>query len=312
MKEIKVDELVIGAGLTGLMYGNTSVDSSYRVAITEAHYKSGGYATNFQRNKRKYTFDCSQHKVTGIGEGGNLRDALVRANLWDKLDFIHFDELAEIHVGGKAHRLPPDGKSIQAYLEQEFPHQLRGLKQLFNDINTHGYQNYMFARMLLGEYTIDRYLLPESRKLQKITTKEYFRSLFSDKNLVELLGAIAIYLGAIANEANAMYFLHYLYAAFETNPAYVKGTGQVISNALEEGFKEKGGTTHFNNPATSIEVENGQIVAVNSKKYRYITNKVVATCSPKLIIDQLPKETVPDSYRKQLNSLQVGLSLIHI
>ena len=305
-KDLFVDELIIGAGLAGLSYGLTSVEPSYKVAIVESHTKPGGYATNFFRNRRKHIFDCSQHKITGIGENGNLRNAFERMGVWEKLDFKTFNHLATVVVKGKHYLVPSDTTRLEAYLLEQFPHEAKGIRQFIKDILTHGKQNYMFARMLLGEYEVNRDLLPESRQLQRLTTKAYYRTLFGDEDLVELLGAIAIYLGAIANEANALYFLHYLYAAFETNAGFVEGTSQSLSNLLADEFKARGGVLSFKDPAQKIWVEDGKIVGVQTRKHNIRTNKLIATCSPELIVDMLPEETVPDRFRRKLDELQIG------
>ena len=78
-RELDADIVVIGAGLSGLMYGIVAAQKGYRVAVVEKHFKPGGYATNFARERQKYVFDCSLHKITGLGPEGNMRNALIRA-----------------------------------------------------------------------------------------------------------------------------------------------------------------------------------------------------------------------------------------
>jgi phytoene dehydrogenase-like protein len=312
MKIVEVDELIIGAGLAGLTFGNTSVSDDYSVAISEMHFKAGGYATNFRRLKNKVAFDCSQHKITGLGENGNLRNALERAGLWDKLQFHYFDELTTVCIQGKKIDLPADSAGIKATLLAHFPSQQEGIEKLFEDIQTHGYQNYMFARMLLGEYEINRYLLTDGRKLANITTREYFNRLFSDTILIEVMSSIAIYLGAVAHEANAFYFLHYLYAAFETKPGYVEGTSQVLADTLANTFKERGGQLFYRNPITAIDVKGDRIMAVHAQKCTFITHKVVATCSPHILMDLLPKDCIPTNFQDSLNNLTIGWGHISV
>ncbi|MFD2786732.1 phytoene desaturase family protein [Hymenobacter rubripertinctus] len=308
MQTLEVDELIIGAGLTGLMYGNVAVAPDYRVALAESHFKPGGYATNFRRLKNRVAFDCSQHKITGVGPNGNLRNALVRAGLWDKLRFEYFNELATVLHRGKAYHFPATGPEIEAFLLREFPHEAAGIRHFHLDINTHGRQNYMFARMMLGEYALDKELLPESRALSKLTTKEYFRQRFRDDALIEILSSLAIYLGAIAHEANAFYFLHYLYAAFETRPAYVRGTSQSLSDTLAREFARRGGQLTVRNPVLGIETHEGRIVAVTTQKCRFLTTKVTATCAPAVVMSLLPAPQAAEyaSFQHKLSQLEEG------
>ncbi|PWK17611.1 phytoene dehydrogenase-like protein [Arcicella aurantiaca] len=312
MKIVEVDELIIGAGLAGLTFGNTSISDDYSVAIAEMHFKAGGYATNFRRIKNTVAFDCSQHKITGLGENGNLRNALQRAGLWDKLQFRYFDELTTVCIKGQKIDLPADSAGIKATLLRYFPSQKEGIEKLFEDIQTHGYQNYMFARMLLGEYEINRYLLTDGRKLSNITTREYFNRLFNDPIIIEVMSSIAIYLGAVAHEANAFYFLHYLYAAFETKAGYVEGTSQVLADTLANAFKERGGQIFYRNPILSIDVKGDRIMAVNAQKCTFLTHKIVATCSPHILMKMLPQDCIPDSFQESLDNLKIGWGHISV
>lgn len=305
-KFIEVDELVIGAGLAGLMYGLTAQSSGYQVAIMESHSKAGGYATNFMRNKRQYIFDCSQHKITGLGPNGNLRNALERLGLWEKLDFQYFEHLATIVVQGVQYPIPVQGSLAEEFLISCFPHESKGLRQLFSDIRTIGYQNYMFARMLLGEYQLDRNLLPESRQLQKLTTRQYFETLVRDPQLLDVLSAIALYLGTIAKEANALYFLHYLYAAFETSPGYLEGTSQKLSDTLAQEFKARGGILSFKDEVRQILVDEQEVSQVKTRKHTVLTKRVLATCSPHQVLDMLPEQCVSTQYRSKLDKLEFG------
>lgn len=308
MKEqVQVDELIIGAGLSGLMYGLVAIGENYKVAITESHYKPGGYATCFLREKKKYTFDCSQHKITGLGEDGNLRNALQRAGVWDLLDFQFYDELTTIIYKGAFTKIPSSAGDIKKMLLAKFPKEEKGLNRLFLDITTHGYQHYMFGRMMLGEFSIDKELLPESRYLSGITAKQYFRDLFEDKDLVEFLSATAIYLGTLANESNAFYFLHFLYTTFFTRQAYIKGTGYNLSAILAEEFKQRGGLLLLNNPANKINLDfNSRVSSVETLKREFITSRVMAACSPSVVMDLVGKEKLADPFLKKINALETG------
>ncbi|WP_109851309.1 NAD(P)/FAD-dependent oxidoreductase [Aquimarina sp. AU58] len=307
VKTKEVNELIIGAGLTGLIYGITLLEKKKNVAIVEGHIYPGGYATSFVRNKRKYRFDCSQHKITGLGKNANLRDVFERIDLWDKLDFKYFDELFSIHVKGQYYHIPGNIKGIKIYLNEQFPEEKESLDHFFHDINTIGYQNYMFVRMLLGEYQLNRNLLPETRQLQNLTVKQYFQSYFQNEHLIEVLSAISMYLGTHANEANAVYFLHYLYAAFCTKPGYVLGTAQSLSNVLLKEFKERGGYVSLKDTVHQIELnEEGEITRVNSRKHHFVTKTVTATCSPHNVMKMLPEFSEKEAFESKLQNLKFG------
>lgn len=301
------DELVIGAGLSGLMYGLTAVTEGRSVIISEAHYKVGGYVTSFYRNKRKFLFDCSQHKVTGLNKNsGNLWNALDRLGLQSLIDEFHFyEELTTVVFRGRFITFPSDPEQIKETLLSNFPDEALGIEKLFEDILSHGYQHYMFARMMLNEYKLNRDLLRESRFLSKLTTREYYNKIFKGEEIVEVLSAIAIYLGTVSHEVNAFYFLHFLYAAFYGGQSYIKGTGQHLSDVLLKEFLNRGGQILKKNPVYEIESA-GDCMQVRTKKKIIKAQRIIATCSPNDVVKMLGKENVEDSFLKTIDSYQIG------
>ncbi|PWN70234.1 hypothetical protein C1631_009610 [Chryseobacterium phosphatilyticum] len=301
------DELVIGAGLSGLMYGITAVTEGRSVIISEAHHKVGGYATNFYRNKRKFLFDCSQHKVTGLNkDSGNLWNALDRLGLQSLIDEFHFySELTTVVYKSNFITIPSHPEHIKEALISHFPAEIWGIEKLFEDILTYGYQHYMFSRMLMNEYTLNKDLLRESRLLSKLTTREYYKQLFKGDDIIEVLSSIAIYLGAISHEVNAFYFLHFLYATFYGGQAYVKGTGQRISDILLKEFVDRGGQILKKNPVYEIENMGGYMLA-KTKKKRIEAERIIATCSPNDVVTMLGREKVENNFLKVLDQFQIG------
>jgi all-trans-retinol 13,14-reductase len=305
-KDVFVDIVVIGAGLTGLMYAHVARQKGYRVALLEKHFKVGGYATNFMRAKRSLVFDCSQHKITGIGPTGNVRNALQRAKLWDKITFEPYQDLSTIRIAGKQYELPAPYPELKAYLYETFPNSATGLDTFFNDVETHGRQNYMFARMALGEYELDRDLLGPSRQLSKITAKSYFNSLFKDEDLVTIFSSIAVNLGAVAQEIDALYFLHFAFTFLTTGIGWVKGTSQSLSNTIAEAYEDNGGEIYLRESAESLKIEQGQVQYVETSRYRFHSNQVVATCCPHIIHQISTPESLGPKFETNLNKLKFG------
>ncbi|MGE8528791.1 phytoene desaturase family protein [Chryseobacterium rhizosphaerae] len=304
---INVDDLVIGAGLCGLMYGLTAATEGRSVVISEAHHKVGGYATNFYRNKRKFIFDCSQHKVSGLREHvGNLWNTLKRLELHSLLEEFHLhEEIGTVVYRGNFIRIPSEPNEIKETLRMYFPDEASGIEQLFKDIETHGYQHYMFFRRLMNEYTINKDILRESRGLSKITAREYFETLFKGNDIIEVLSPIAIYSGSISNEVNAFYFLHCLYAMFYGGQAYVKGTGQHLSNVLLKEFINRGGILLKKNPVYEME-DDDEHMLVKTRKNMIRAKNVIATCPPEDVLKMLKKQEYTDRFQSVINNFEVG------
>ncbi|AZA83926.1 hypothetical protein C1637_13130 [Chryseobacterium lactis] len=304
---LEVDDMVIGAGLCGLMYGLTAVTEGRSVVISEAHHKVGGYATNFYRNKRKFVFDCSQHKVSGLRENvGNLWNTLKRLELHSLLEEFHLhDEIGTVVYKDQWIKIPSEPDEIKETLIIHFPDEIQGIEQLFKDIESHGYQHYMFFRRLMNEYTINKEILRESRNLSKITARDYFETIFKGKNIIEVLSPIAIYSGSISNEVNAFYFLHCLYAMFYGGQAYVKGTGQHLSDVLLKEFVDRGGIILKKNQVHEME-DCRDYMLVKTRKNVIKAQQVIATCPPEDVLKMLRKEDYIEDFQNVINNFEVG------
>ena len=305
-KDVFVDIAVIGAGLTGLMYAHVARQKGYRVALIEKHFKVGGYATNFSRAKRTLTFDCSQHKITGIGPEGNVRNALERCGLWDKIPFEYYQGLSTVRIAGKQYELPASYPDLKSYLYATFPQSKVGLDTFFHDVETHGYQNYMFARMALGEYELNRDLLGGSRQLSKITAKTYFESIFADRDLIIIFSAIAANLGAVAQEIDALYFLHFAYTFLTTGTGWVTGTSQSLSDTIAKTYEDNGGEIYLKESAESLVIENQEVQYLDTNRYRFHTNQVVATCCPHIVHQIATPGSLGPKFQSQLDKLEFG------
>ena len=305
--EYECDIVVIGAGLCGLTFANTAAMRGWNVAVVEKHFKPGGYATNFDR-KGEYTFDCSQHKITGIGPDGNMRDALTRAGLWDKIKFHEYTDLTCVFVEDKRYEFPVEYNGLKAKTYEYFPEDREGIDQFFKDIETHGYQNYMFARMALGEYTLNTDLLSESRKLSKRTAKAYFESLFSNPHLTVIWSTIASNLGCLPEEADALYFLHFAYTFLSTGVGYVHGTAQSLSDDLAAEAVSRGVRFFYSEEVQNIHVAEGAVQSVETKRSVIRAPEVVATCAPQIVRRTITEGSLGEKFDEKLGKLKVGLS----
>lgn len=303
---LKIDELVVGAGLTGLVYANVAAAHGRRVVVVEKHTKPGGYATNFDR-KRKFIFDCSLHKITGFGPQGNLQNALERANLMQHIDFHYYDELTTFIIGDRRIKLSCDGDRLLEELKEHFPHESAGLDRFIADVKSYGYQTYMLARVALGEHELDMESFAESRRLSRITAFEYFSGLFTDNHLITLLCSLAINLGVEAVEADALYFLHFAYTFMLTRKGYVKGSSQYLSDTLARQLERRGGTILLGQRLLGIDVADGQVTGAHTRKLRFETDHIVFTGCPHHVVDLLPFNPNIGDFQKKLDKLEFGL-----
>ncbi|HET7042197.1 MAG TPA: FAD-dependent oxidoreductase, partial [Gemmatimonadales bacterium] len=78
-----IDVAVVGAGVGGLAAAALLARSGARVAVFEQHFLAGGFCTSWERvvaapdgRRSRFVFDAGVHDVSGVGEGGGVRQLL--------------------------------------------------------------------------------------------------------------------------------------------------------------------------------------------------------------------------------------------
>lgn len=305
----QVDEVIVGAGLTGLVYGCVAARDR-RVVVLEKHFKPGGYATNFKRRDDAYVFDCSMHRITGMGEQDNLADALRRADLLSLLAFHDSDHQMTFVIGDRRLRLSGGaGGRTRAHeeLKAHFPHEAAALDRFFADVNSCGLQSYMMGRIALGEFAIDPEVFVRSRQLSRTTMRSYLEELFKDRCLFALLASLSTDFGSDPDETDALYYLHFVYAFLVTRNCYVKGSSQYLSDTLAQELQRRGGQLLCSERVKHIDTHEGAIARVHTRRRIFETRRVVFTGCPHHATELMPPGDARESFTHKLERLSFAL-----
>ncbi len=87
---MKTDYLILGSGLSGLVFGALMAKSGHRVQVLEAHEYPGGFGHTFTMAK-KYRFNAQLHYVWDCGEGKPVNQVLKKLNLDQDITFERYD-----------------------------------------------------------------------------------------------------------------------------------------------------------------------------------------------------------------------------
>jgi hypothetical protein len=151
------DAICIGAGITSLAFGAQVVrrHPGARILVIDKHAVPGGYATVFQRPKAGAAFDCSLHKLSGMGEGGNLRRIFADLGLADELRLKIPDDYFEAVLPDGSIRCGNGVEAFRAALCARFPHERVGLDRFFEEVAVHGRNGYYQFQMMDGSFEPD-------------------------------------------------------------------------------------------------------------------------------------------------------------
>jgi all-trans-retinol 13,14-reductase len=87
---MKTDYLIVGSGLSALVFGALMAKAGKTVRVLEAHEHPGGFGHSFTMAK-KYTFNAQLHYVWDCGEGNTVNRVLKKLDLDRSITFNRFD-----------------------------------------------------------------------------------------------------------------------------------------------------------------------------------------------------------------------------
>ena len=91
------DYLIVGSGLSALVFGALMANSGKTVHILEAHEHPGGFGHTFTMAK-KYTFNAQFHYVWDCGEGHTVNRVLKKLGLDRDVTFERYDPNGYDHM----------------------------------------------------------------------------------------------------------------------------------------------------------------------------------------------------------------------
>lgn len=288
MKMKQFDLISIGSGITALSYIMQFLKKSpeKKVLILEKHRLIGGYATQFIRPKQHASFDVSLHKLTGMGDDGNLRKIITDFGLFDALNWVFPQMIFDACFKQQHLPLSHNIQQVIHTLLEKFPNEEQSIQCFFNDVATYGYDAYMQFRILSGDYEPDlKRLRFAHANLKEISVREKMNHYFTDDNLKEILSIPCIYVGSYPEQVSYLYFLHVWYAVLYAKTAYLKGGSSSLADAFVKKIEELGGQFVTREDVQEILIDpedKNQALAVTTKKGNlYYAKKFIVNTSPK-------------------------------
>lgn len=132
-----MDYLIVGSGLSALVFGALMANSGKRVQILEAHEHPGGFGHSFTIGN-KYTFNAQLHYVWDCGEGETVNCVLKRLNLDKKVTFKRYDPdgFDHMRMPGYSLNIPSDSQVLIKRLSEKFPENIDQIRRFIEEVET--------------------------------------------------------------------------------------------------------------------------------------------------------------------------------
>ncbi|WP_416149994.1 phytoene desaturase family protein [Salipaludibacillus sp. HK11] len=311
----KYDVLIVGAGLGGLFSGARLSSLGYKVAVFEQHNRPGGYATNYHR-KGPFTFDVSLHGVGGIEDGGTFHQLLINTGVEDSIVPLKKDHPYTVIWNGEKIHIPQDVNEYQTMLIAMFPDEERGIKLMFNEINTFEktmsfLQNQSipsWKKALMFPFKIGKYIQWSSK-----TTKEIIANHVQNEQFIQFFTTLWPYYGLPSEKLSALYFFIPWIGFHLEGTYYIKGGAQALSDSLAEKITKSGGKIVVNTNVNEIIVAKNKAVGLSTTKGDYKANWIISNASPDVTFRKLMKKSRKvDEMLEKIDGLDIGSSLTQL
>ena len=247
----RVDAIVIGSGVGGLICANFLAEGGMKVLLLERHYMLGGFCSTFRR--RGFVFDAATHFYPLLGNPttitGKMLEQLGVETEWVKMDPVdqfHFPSMPTFAV-------PADFDQYVAKLKEWFPEQVEAIDAYF----AHLRQAYLHG-LLYYFRGVDN---DRARELEKFTISQKLDEFFDDARLKALLMADCAHWGSLP-ERTSFLFDAMLRLSYFLGNYYPVGGSQKFANDLAKALESRGGKVLRCAEVERILVENGQACGV--------------------------------------------------
>ena len=313
------DVIVIGAGMGGLSAATHLSVKGLRVLLLEQHHKVGGCTSSFSRGEFK--FDVALEEMSGGGRDGLLASLLKDAGVYEKIDLIPIPELYRSIYPGLDFTCPGDVEGAVRAFSERWPEEREGIEAFFElmgdtyqDLSElqEIYRKGSFGKILtslLIPLRQNSLMFTHDKTLQQVMD-EYLQ----DPELKAVLSQFWFFYGPPPSRLWAPMFLLANYAYLKDGAWHIRGSSQALSNAYAERIVETGGEVRVGTRVTSIQVEDGRAVGVETEYGdRFRSRYVVSSADPyQTFLRLLSEEDSPEEVREKISSMEPSNSFVGV
>ncbi|MGA7934270.1 MAG: NAD(P)/FAD-dependent oxidoreductase [Kovacikia sp.] len=132
---MEADYLIVGSGLSALVFGALMANAGKTVQVLEAHEHPGGFGHTFTMAK-KYTFNAQFHYVWDCGEGHTVQKVLKKLGLAKDVTFTRYDPNGFDHMRmpGYSLEIPSDNRVLIDRLSALFPEDAEKIRKFIVEV----------------------------------------------------------------------------------------------------------------------------------------------------------------------------------
>lgn len=225
------DEIIIGAGIGGLVCGCYLAKLGRKVAIIEKNDNPGGYCVSFKR--KGFIFDGAAHVLTTFSPNGIMRKIFEELEISFEDNIIRIDPSDIIITPDHEIKFYNDVHKTVLSLQKHFPKDSEGIDNFFSLLSSSSYAAFY-------------------SKFRKKPFISILKKYFSERKLIETMSCFLGVMGIPASKASAFSAL-VLYQKYLLDGGYYPiGGMRHLIELLVKKFRKFGGCLFLSCEATKI------------------------------------------------------------
>ncbi len=289
------DQVIIGAGLSGLVQAAILAQEGFKVCLLEASSIPGGYLQTFSR--KGYKFDVGFHYMGSTNTDKPLYKLLQHIQVFDRLPLCHYegDHFYQVSYKDRQFSIPLSFSEFIEKLIQTFPEEKASIYK-FQEIATSITTSFRWYDLQAGR----SYVSPHNLTLPSCSIGQWLEENIHDGWLKKLLGAFSFHTGAGACESPITDYCLCLKSIFD-RPVWLFSGGDGLIQPLYQRVKELGVDVRFQSPVTKIQCEDKKVQSVHTNKGEVFCGSwVISTIHPKRTVQMIEGKALSNIFKDHI------------
>jgi all-trans-retinol 13,14-reductase len=305
---MKTDYLILGSGLSALVFGALMAQSGKHVQILEAHEHPGGFGHTFTMAK-KYEFNAQLHYVWDCGEGNTVNRVLKKLGLEKDITFERYDPSGFDHMRmpGYALDIPSESDELERRLTNLFPQSQIQIHQFIREV-----QNTREGLKILSPPVNPVEALKHFSSVfcavrhLKHTLQDVFNQ-FKLPQSAQTLLALQWPDFLLPPDRLSFYAWVILFTGYQEGAFYPTQHFEHVIHSLIKSIEDHGGEVRLNLEVTQFEIENKSIISIQAmdrithQTHTFTGGTIICNIDPQKAAKMIGIENFSAAVRKKLN-----------